>query len=408
MELVESPIKIVLSKQERKELEHIANSRKEEHRMVERSKIILNSADGVNNCQNARMLGISVKTVRKWRKCYHERRLEKADSKIKERISDAHRKGHKPKFDAFFWVDLTAIATSDPKESQRPITEWTQRELSEEVVKRGLVESIHPTTVGRFLASLDLKPHRVRGWMNRKDDPEFDERASDVKECLVNATSNETPKDEVVVSFDEKTGMQAKERIAQDHPMQPGQPKRLEFEYERHGTLVLFGMLIVSTGQILAFTKENRTNNVTADILYQLFLKLFDLGYERIHVLLDQLNTHWSKPLIGIVATLCQIPLPPDSLLKTGSMRRLWLSNPNKSIVFHFTPKHASWLNPIEIWFGVLVRKFLRHGSFDSKDDLAAQLSIFINYYNERMAHPYKFKKWKREQTQTNVLSTAA
>ena len=387
---------IELNQQEREELLRLANGQSQELRLVIRAKIILNAADGINNYENARRLKINVKTVRKWRKRYYQRRQKEPESVIKKRLADASRKGCPATFDALFWVDVMEIATSDPNECARPISEWTHRELTDELIKRNLVDSIHSGTVGRFLAECDLKPHRVQEWMNRKEDPEFDERASDVKDCVVRATCDDCPEQEAVVSFDEKTGMQAKERIAPDKPMQPGRPKRIEFEYKRHGTLVLFAMMLVNTGMILGCTRPNRPNEVTAQVLEAFFGQLFGAGYRRIHVILDQLNTHWSKALVEVVARISQVTLPLPNEIKTGVQRRRWLSNPNKAIVFHFTPKHASWLNPVEIWFGILVRKLLRHSSFLSAEDLAEQVEQFIDYFNEKMAHPYKFKRWRR------------
>lgn len=232
--------------------------------------------------------------------------------------------------------------------------------------------------------------------MNRKEDPQFEERAEDVKRCLVEATANPPPAKVVTVSFDEKTGVQAKERIAPPQPMRHGQPQRLEFEYARHGILVLFAMMVVHSGVVLGRTLFNRTNPLTAAVLADWLAGLLAQGYERIHVVLDQLNTHFSHYLIEAVTQLCRLPLPPAAEIATGKQRRAWLSSPDKAIIFHFTPVHASWLNPIEIWFGVLARKVLRRGSFRSTEDLADRLQRFIEYYNQRLAHPYSFKLHKK------------
>lgn len=391
---MQESIHIELSATEREELTRIANSPSQQNRLVERAKIILDAANGYNHRKSARHLSVTRKTIKKWRQRYLSRRLEYPDARIITQLVDADRTGCPPKFDAFFWVDVTAIATSEPQQSGRPITEWTHQELADEVCKRKLTDSIHPSTVGRFLAECALKPHRVMGWMNRKDDPEFEQRATEVKECLVRATSATCPDDEAYISYDEKTGMQAKQRIAPDHPMKPGQPKRLEFEYKRNGTLALLAVMIVGSGMIMGCTRTERTNEVTAEVMNSFFKSLFASGYKRIHVLLDQLNTHWSVALVHVVAAISQVPIPAPSEIKEGRQRRAWLSDPNKAIVFHFTPKHASWLNPIEIWFGVLVRKLLRHGSFASTDELAQKVAHFTEYYNSRMAHPYKFKRW--------------
>lgn len=97
--------------------------------------------------------------------------------------------------------------------------------------------------------------------------------------------------------------------------------------------------------------------------------------------------------MVATVATLCNLPIPSEKEIKTGKQRKDWLSYTHKAIVFHYTPKHASWLNPIERWFGVLVKKLLRYGSFRSKEDLSQQVAEFTEYYNTKFAHPYKLKR---------------
>lgn len=390
------PIMISLEASEKLQLQQLASGRRVEHRLVERAQIILHAAEGLNHSESARMLGLRRKTVRKWRSRYLTRREKEPEMPVAKRLHDATRTGRPDKFDAFFWVDVLFIATSDPMESGRPITQWTEREIQDEVLTQKLTTSVHHTTIGRFLKEFELHPQRAKEWMNRPDDPDFEQQATEVKELQHAAVTGELPKDEVVVSFDEKTGMQAKERIAPDELMLPGQVKRLEFEYVRHGTLVLFGLMLLHSGTIKGTMRVNRTNEVTAQVLESLFSELFHQGYKKIHVILDQLNTHWSAALVSVVATLCGLSIPLPEEIKTGTQRKAWLRLENKAIVFHFTPKHASWLNPIERWFGVLMKKLLRRGSFQSKADLEQQVLAFIKYYNEKLAHPYRFKRWQK------------
>ncbi|MDA2924219.1 IS630 family transposase [Acidobacteria bacterium AH-259-L09] len=385
----------MLSQRERLDLERLAKSRRTEVRLAERAKIILLAVEGASDSWISESVGVTSKTVRKWRRRYPERRRKQPEHSVEQWLSDAGRPGRPDRFEALFWVDVLAMATSEPSNYGLPITHWTARELSAQIVERGLTESIHFTTVSRFLAKCALQPHRTEQWMNRKADPEFDERASEVKDCLVSASS-EPSGERVTVSFDEKTGMQAKERVAPDQPLQAGRPARLEFEYERHGTLVLFAMMEVGSGQIRGYTDTTRTNAVTAGVLGSHLQGLLSAGCKRIDVVLDQLNTHWSDDLVQRVAGLCNLPKPEPEEVKTGAQRRAWLNDPSKPIVFHFTPKHASWLNPIEIWFGVLVGKVLRRGSFSSTTDLEGKVQRFIDYYNQELAHPYRFRRWKK------------
>jgi len=373
-----------------------------EFRLVQRARIILANADGMGNAANARTANVTPVTVRKWVRRYPQRRQARPDDPVTKWLGDAGRVGRPDTFDEFFWIDVMALATSKPEDCGRPITHWTGQDLADEMAIRRPGITIHRATVSRFLKGLDLKPHRVQEWMNRKDDPEFETRATDVKNCLVEATTASGDRPErVVVSFDEKTGMQAKERIAADQPMQPGRLAREEFEYVRHGTLVLLAMMVVHSGELLARTRPDRTNPVTAEVLLDFFKNLFDRGIKRIDVILDQLNTHWSCDLVRGIAQLCGLPVPSDEECERGEQRRAWLSDPGKPVVFHFTPKHASWLNPIEIWFGVLSRKVLRRGSFRSTEDLGDRVHRFVAYYNAKMAHPYTFKRWRTRRART-------
>ena len=384
----------------------LANSQAGEHRLVLRASIILAAASGSSNRQIGHEVKAHHKTVARWRSKYLERRQEAPQAGVTLWLSDGKRSGREPTFTPEFWVDVLKIATTDPSDLGRPITHWTSQELADEIVKQGLADSIHRATVSRFLQECELKPHRVREWMNRKVDPNFDAQAAKVKSLLKNAgdagraakTKCETgiqPK-EVTLSFDEKTGMQAKERIAADHPMIPGYPQRQEFEYERHGTLGLLAFMDVESGCISGETRETRTNPVTAEVLGDHVQVLLNQGAEKVYIIMDQLNTHWSKDMVWRVAELSGSSIPDDDQIEKGGQRREWLSKSDKAVVFCYTPKHASWLNPIEIWFGVLGRKVLRRGSFKDKDELAERVKAFIDYYNETLAHPYRFSDWRQ------------
>lgn len=243
-----------------------------------------------------------------------------------------------------------------------------------------------------------LQPHRVKEWMNRKHDPQFDERAHKVKELLTQATSKDRDLTHVVLSFDEKTGMQAKERIAAGQLMSAGQVERMEFEYARHGVRLLFGTLEVSTGKVSAVMSERRTSEDTARVLEQELGLRVRQGARRVTLILDQLNTHMSLEVVEVVARLSGVPLPDSKELQTMKQRKEWLEKEDRKVVFCFTPKHASWLNPIEIWFGVLVGKVLRRGSFESTKDLDAKVLAFVDYFNQKLAHPFHFKGWKSRQ----------
>ncbi len=144
---------VQLSPQEEEALQHLVRRSSAECRLVQRAEIILHAAAGESNVQIARRLNLSTRTVGEWRRRYVARRQENPDKPVERWLADADRHGCSPTFDEFFWIDVLALATSDPEDSQRPITHWTTRELADEVVVRGLAETIHYSTISRFLRS---------------------------------------------------------------------------------------------------------------------------------------------------------------------------------------------------------------------------------------------------------------
>lgn len=196
------------------------------------------------------------------------------------------------------------------------------------------------------------------------------------------------------VSLDEQTGIQALERIAADLLPRPGLIARREYEYVRHGTLCLFGNLDVVTGKILAPMLRHTRNE--ADFLnnIQNLVALDPTGNWRF--IADNLNTHVSESLVRYVAQVCDIEEDLGvkgrrGIVKSMASRRQFLTDTSHRIHFCYTPKHCSWLNQIEIWFGVLRRKLTRYGSFSSLTDLKDRILRFIDYYNTTMAHPYRW-----------------
>ncbi len=200
---------------------------------------------------------------------------------------------------------------------------------------------------------------------------------------------------EQMVSTDELTGVQALERKHPGLPLAVGKVERREFEYIRHGTRSFILSRDVVTGQILAPVCGPRRTE--ADFLAHVqAVVATHPEATRWHIVCDNLNTHQSETLVCWVAQLSGIDddlgvKGESGILASMASRAAFLSDPRHQVVFHYTPKHSSWMNQIEIWLSILVRKLLKRGSFTSVEDLQAKVLAFVNYYNRTMAKPFKW-----------------
>lgn len=253
-------------------------------------------------------------------------------------------------------------------------------------------------TIHRILAAADLKPHQSIYWLNSHD-RDFDAKAGDICQLYLNAPRF-YQQGRLVLSCDEKTGMQILGRLHPTQPPQPalldekgqpiqrGKPAKREFEYIRYGTRCLLTTFCVPTGEVVWDLGQTRTSTDFARHLAHVAAQFRD--FKRFEWVVDNLNTHWSLEVCEYVAALSDVPFEPRQL-QTGAQRRAFLTDPTHAHVFHFTPLHGSWLNQVELFFSVLARRFLKRGDFTSAEDFEVRLQRWLEVYQTRHAHPYRW-----------------
>ncbi len=234
----------------------------------------------------------------------------------------------------------------------------------------------------------------IRYWLTPSEDAQFDAKVTDICDLYREAPAL-AQAGERVMSTDELTGVQALERKYPGLPLAPGKVERREFEYIRHGTRSFIISRDVATGQIVE--PHGGPTRTEADFLAHMQAVIAsDETTQRWHFVVDNLNTHRSESLVRWVARESGLDLELGKKGKWGILanrhtRAAFLSDPSHRIVLHYTPKHTSWMNQVEIWLSILVRKLLKRGSFSSVADLKGKVMDFIDYYNRTMAKPFKW-----------------
>jgi transposase len=336
------PTRIVLSDEERAQLEAWERRRSSAQALALRSRIVLAAAEGSsNNTEIARELGVAVSSVRRWRNRFAEHRLDG--------LTDEPRPGQPRKItDAQVEEVIVKTLETTPKNA----THWSTRSMAAEV-------GLNQSAVHRIWKAFGLQPHRQDTWKLSKD-PQFIDKVRDVVGLYLNP-----PERAVVLCVDEKSQIQALDRTAPILPLLPGVPERATHDYKRSGTSSLYAALDLTTGQVIG-----RLHSRHRAIEFKQFLQTLDREVPAeldVHVVLDNSSTH-----------------------KTPAIQKWLLAHPR--FVLHFTPTSSSWLNLVERWFAELTSKKLRRGAHRSVRALNADIRAWIETWNDD-PKPYVWTK---------------
>jgi DDE superfamily endonuclease/Homeodomain-like domain len=372
--------RIIFAQNARVELQTFARAHSPPQSLARRARMVLRAAavDQPTNLPIGHEVGCSNRTVGKWRR----RSLELGFPGLQ----DARRSGRPRPIAVPTRVQVISMARAVPPDQDRAVTRWTLEEMVAAFLDALNTEAISRSSVWRIRQDVDLKPHQSAYWLNRHD-ADCDAKARHICHLYAKALAS-SHQGRLVICGDEKTGMQVLERTAPTTPAQPGRRERRAPEDIRHGTRVLIKALAVAPGQMAWTIGVTRKATDFVAHLHQASHCL--PGMQRDDWVMDNCNTHWSLAVCRLVARWCQGPCAPHKR-NTGPQRRAFLTAPSHRHVFHFTPKHGSWLNQAELFFGVLHRRFLARGSFPSAKDFAHRLERFLKDYNARHAHPYRW-----------------
>ena len=323
---------IILTADERETLQRLSRAGRGRADLARRARIILRLADGASYLEIARGLGESSRTIGKWKRRFLEARTSGLDGRYRGNTPTVLT----PRLEA----RIVAWTRKPPTDGS---THWSTRTLA-----KALKLSSH-TFVQRAWQRAGLQPHRLERYM-RSTDPDFETKAADVLGLYL-----DPPQHAAIFCLDEKTAIQALDRLDRVLPLSPGRAERHGFEYHRHGTLSLYAALNTRTGEVIGQTAARHTSEDFLAFLTQ----VVDAQPRRreVHIILDNLATH-----------------------KTQKVRTFLAAHPR--VHLHFTPTYSSWLNQVELWFAKIERQVLARGIFTSVADLRRKILRYIRRYN--------------------------
>jgi transposase len=308
--------------------------------LAQRARIVLLAGDGVSNTEIAARVGVSRQTVVSWRARYSRSGIAG--------LSDEPRPGRPRSIDH----DRIITETLKPPPKKLGVTHWSSRLLAKRL-------GVDATTIARGWRAYGVQPWRSETF-KFSTDPELVAKVTDVVGLYL-----APPENAIVLCVDEKSQIQALDRTAPILPMQPGLAERRSHDYVRHGTTTLFAALEIATGKVTTAMKPRHRHQEFLAFLKQVVKAYPD---QELHLVMDNYAAHKRKEV------------------------RDWLTA-NPRVQVHFTPTSGSWLNLVEVWFGIIERQAIRRGTFRSVKDLNAKIRAFIDNWNDDRAHPFVWTK---------------
>jgi|SRR5690242_4387727 len=329
-----------LTSPERADLERVVRATSTPAGIARRARCVMLLADGASYAQVCLTLGVTDRFIARWKQRYQQGGVLA--------LADEPRAGRQNRIAPA--LEARILELTQHTDPPAPLTHWTSSRMATRV-------GVSPSTVQRVWHRAGLTPNRLDRYI-ASPDPAFEQKAADVIGLYL-----DPPEHAVVLSLDEKTAIQALDRLDPVLPLSPGRAERHGFEYHRHGTLSLYAALEVATGRVAGMTAPR---HASADFVR--FLDQVIGGYRRtqpIHVILDNLSAHKTRAVTAWQAT-----------------------HPN--VTFHFTPTYSSWLNQVELWFAKIERDVIARGIFTSVPDLRKKLLQYIRLHN-KTAQPFQW-----------------